>query len=50
MEDALLRLVRLMEAPDEVPLLAPMIERELFYRVLQSEHGRVLRQFARADS
>lgn len=50
MEDALLRLVRLVEAPDDVPLLAPMIERELLYRVLQSEHGKVLRQFARADS
>ena len=50
MEDALLRLVRLVEAPDDVPLLAPMIERELLYRVLQSEHGTVLRQFARNDS
>lgn len=50
MDDALLRFVRLVEAPDDVPLLAPMIERELLYRVLQSEHGRVLRQFARADS
>jgi AraC-like DNA-binding protein len=50
MDDALLRFVSLVEAPDDVPLLAPMIERELLYRVLQSEQGRVLRQFARADS
>ncbi len=50
MEDALLRLVRLVEAPGDVPLLAPMIERELLYRALQSEHGTVLRQFARTDS
>jgi len=50
MEDALLRLVRLVDAPEDVPLLAPMIERELLYRVLQSERGRVLRQFAHADS
>ena len=50
MEEALLRFVRLVEAPDDVPLLAPMIERELLYRVLQSEHGSVLRQFARTDS
>ena len=50
MEDALLRFIRLVEAPDDVPLLAPMIERELLYRVLQSEHGAMLRQFARADS
>lgn len=50
MNDALLRFVRLVEAPEDVALLAPMIERELLYRVLQSEHGTVLRQFARADS
>jgi AraC-like DNA-binding protein len=50
MDDALLRLVRLVEVPEDVPVLAPMIERELLYRALQSEHGRVLRQFARADS
>ena len=50
MVDALLRFVRLVEAPADVPLLAPMIERELLYRVLRSEHGMVLRQFARADS
>jgi len=50
MNDALLRFVRLVEAPNDVPLLAPMIERELIYRALQSEHGTVLRQFARADS
>lgn len=50
MDDALLRLIRLVEAPEDVPMLAPMIERELLYRALQGEHGRVLRQFARADS
>ncbi|MES1177957.1 MAG: AraC family transcriptional regulator [Myxococcales bacterium] len=50
MDDALLRLVRLVDAPDDAPLLGPMIERELLYRALQGEHGSVLRQFARADS
>jgi AraC-like DNA-binding protein len=50
MEDALLRFVRLVDTPADVPVLAPMIERELLYRVLASEHGHVLRQFARADS
>ena len=50
MEDALLRFVRLADAPADVALLAPMIERELLYRVLQSQHGRVLRQLARDDS
>ena len=38
------RLVRLLDAPDDIPLLAPMIERELPYRIVQSPGGRVLRQ------
>ena len=50
MEDAILRFVRLADAPADVPLLAPMIERELLYRVLQSEHGGVLHQLARSGS
>ncbi|HEX7666556.1 MAG TPA: AraC family transcriptional regulator, partial [Polyangiaceae bacterium] len=50
MEDALLRLVRLVDTPEDVPHLAPLIERELLYRVLQSEEGSVLRQFAQTDS
>ena len=50
MEDALLRLLRLMDAPADIPLLGPMIERELLYRVLQSPQGAILRQMARADS
>ena len=50
MEDALLRFVRLADSPEDAPLLAPMIERELLYRVLQSERGGVLRQIARVGS
>jgi AraC-like DNA-binding protein len=50
MYDALLRRVRLLDAPADAPLLAPMYERELLYRVLQSPRGAVLRQLARADS
>ena len=49
-EDALLRLLRLTEAPADIPVLGPMIERELLYRVLQSENGRILRHIAQADS
>ena len=50
MWDALVRLLRLMDAPADAPLLAPMIERELLYRILQSPRGAVLRQIARTDS
>ncbi len=50
MEDSLLRLLRLTDAPEDIALLGPMLERELLYRVLQSPQSAILRQIARADS
>jgi AraC-like DNA-binding protein len=48
--DALLRLVRLLDAPEDIPVLAPLILRELQYRLLQGEaHGR-LAEIAIGDS
>lgn len=46
--DPLLRLVRLLDAPDDLPLLAPLIERELIYRLLTGEQGTRLAQIATA--
>ena len=48
--DAWLRLIRLSGRPDEIAMLAPMIEREILFRVLQGPHGDMLRQIACADS
>jgi AraC-like DNA-binding protein len=40
--DGFLRLVRLLDAPQEIPVLAPLILRELHFRLLQGEqHGRL---------
>jgi AraC-like DNA-binding protein len=40
--EGLLRLVRLLDAPKDIPVLAPLIRRELHYRLLQGEqHGRL---------
>jgi AraC-like DNA-binding protein len=40
--DGLLRLVRLLDTPQDIPVLAPLILRELHYRLLQGEqHGRL---------
>jgi AraC-like DNA-binding protein len=40
--DGLLRLVRLLDTPEEIPVLAPLILRELHFRLLQGEqHGRL---------
>lgn len=46
--DPLLRLVRLLDSPDDLPLLAPLIERELIYRLLTGEQGARLAQIAAA--
>ncbi|MBB3131182.1 AraC-like DNA-binding protein [Paenibacillus rhizosphaerae] len=44
--DAVLRLVRLLETPADIEMLAPLVIREIFYRVLQGEQGALIRQFA----
>jgi AraC-like DNA-binding protein len=48
--DAWLRLMRLIDRPQEIGPLAPMIEREILFRVLQGPQGDMLRQIARPDS
>jgi AraC-like DNA-binding protein len=47
--DATLRMVRLLERPEDASILAPLIEREILYRVMTDEHGARLAQIARAD-
>jgi AraC-like DNA-binding protein len=47
--DGLLRLVRLLDAPREIPVLAPLILREVNYRLLQSEQFGRLAQMAIGD-
>lgn len=48
--DAVLRLLRLLEHPGDVPVLAPLALREIYYRVLSGGLGPRLRQLALADS
>jgi AraC-like DNA-binding protein len=48
--DAWVRLLGLLDTPDDLPVLAPMHEREILYRLLRGPQGGVLRQIARADS
>jgi AraC-like DNA-binding protein len=36
---AILRLLRLLDTPEDIPALAPLYERELLYRLLRSEQG-----------
>lgn len=44
------RLLALFETPEDVPVLAPMLEREILYRILQGPQGGMLRQAAITDS
>jgi AraC-like DNA-binding protein len=48
--DAWSRLLSLLDTPDDVPILAPMHEREILYRLLKGPQSGALRQIARADS
>lgn len=47
--DAVVRLARLVETPNDIPILAPLVEREIHYRLLSSEYGDRLRQIATSD-
>ena len=47
--DAAVRLARLLETPKDIPVLAPLVEREILYRLLSCEYGDRLRQIATAD-
>lgn len=48
--DTLLRLVRLLDTPGEAAMLAPLVMRELYFRLLSGEQGRRLRVVTEVDS
>jgi AraC-like DNA-binding protein len=47
--DAVMRMVRLIDTPRDAAVLAPLIEREILYRMLLGDQGPRLAQIARAD-
>ncbi|MDR2833599.1 MAG: AraC family transcriptional regulator [Streptococcaceae bacterium] len=50
LESAVTRLVRLLETPDDIAFMAPMIIKEIIYRVLQEPQGYKLSQIALKDT
>lgn len=48
--DSILRLVALIDTPEDVPLLGPMAFREVYYRLLRGEHGDRIAQMGVPDS
>ncbi|MGE8151180.1 AraC family transcriptional regulator, partial [Pseudomonas vancouverensis] len=50
MLDAVLRLARLLDTPKDIAMLAPLIRREILYRLLRSKQGHRLYEIAVANS
>ncbi|MCY1288224.1 AraC family transcriptional regulator [Pseudomonas jinjuensis] len=48
--DALLRLMRLLDTPRDIPMLAPLYIREILYRLLRGPQGHLLHDIAMTDS
>jgi AraC-like DNA-binding protein len=48
--DAILRLLRLLDRPADIPVLAPMLEREVLWRLLQGATGGMVQQIGLAES
>jgi len=49
LEDALERLLALLDEPEAIPVLAPLILREIHYRLLHTDQGPRLRQITAVD-
>jgi AraC-like DNA-binding protein len=48
--DCALRLTKLLDTPQDIPMLAPMITQEIYYRLLMGEQCEAVRQIATAGS
>lgn len=48
--DAVTRLLRLLDSPRDIPMLAPLIKREILWWLIVGEQGGALRQLGLADS
>ncbi len=48
--DAAVRMLRLLDHPRDIPVLAPLIKREILWRLITGDQGAVIRQLGLADS
>lgn len=48
--DAAARMLRLLDTPDDAEVLAPLVEREILYRLVRGPQGALLRQIANGES
>ncbi len=49
-QESVLRLARLLETPQDIPVLAPLMLREIYYRLLRGQYGPAIAQIAIAGS
>jgi AraC-like DNA-binding protein len=47
--DAVLRMVKLLETPEDIEVLAPVVQREIFYRILRGDLGSRLVDLAQSE-
>lgn len=50
LSDAVVRLANLLETPHDIAMLAPIIKREIYYRLLRGPNGNAIVQLAQAGS
>lgn len=48
--EAIVRFMKLLDNPDDISILAPLMVREILYRVLQGDQGALIHQFAMTGS
>jgi len=48
--DAVVRLLRLLDRPRDIRVLAPLVKREILWRLITGEQGTIIRQLGLADS
>ncbi len=48
--DAVIRMLRLLDEPDHIPFLAPLVQREIYYRLLDGAQSGAVRHIATAES
>ena len=47
--DALVRLIRLLDTPRDIPVMAPLLHREILYRLIRGEQGGLLARMGMPD-
>ncbi len=48
--DAFIRLIDLLDTPEDIPMIAPLVQKEILYRLLVGDQGERLRQMGAAGT